>query len=112
MLRSQPDDRTACEPSLFRQPDSLRCSSYERHGRGAIADCHLSEEWLVQLSTARPEDDFTLQTVYDDKTQLVGTFEVETDDLPVFRRTLESIVYSATIDSEMLPPHRSRSNAA
>lgn len=89
-----------------------------------------SEEWFVQLSTARPEDDFTLQTVYDDETELVGIFEVETDDLPALRRTLESIdrirshevlhaddefavvqytttesiVYSATIDSGMLPP--------
>lgn len=88
------------------------------------------EEWFVQLSTARPQDDFTLQTVSDDGTQLVGIFEAETDDLSALCRTLESIdrirshevlhtddgfaviqyattesiVYSTTIDSGTLPP--------
>lgn len=89
-----------------------------------------ADEWYVRLSTERPNDRFTLLTLYDEGSQFLGIFEVETADLPAVVATLneiesitefevlhsddgfavieytvtESVVYSTTVRSGTLPP--------
>lgn len=89
-----------------------------------------ASEWFAQLSTAHPNDEYTLLTLYDQGSQLLGIFEAETTDVSGLLSTLESIdsiseyellhsdeafavieytvteslVYSATVASGTLPP--------
>jgi predicted DNA binding protein len=89
-----------------------------------------ASEWFVQLSTEHPNDEFTLLTLYNDESELLGIFEAETDDPDALLCTLndiesitgcdllhtaegfavieysvtESRVYSATVASGTLPP--------
>ncbi|WP_247000132.1 helix-turn-helix domain-containing protein [Halosolutus gelatinilyticus] len=89
-----------------------------------------ASEWYVQLSTEHPADVLNLLTLYDEGSRLLGVFEVETTDLDDLQGTLdeissiidyevihtdegfavikyivtESLVYSATVASGILPP--------
>ncbi|MFH5799248.1 helix-turn-helix domain-containing protein [Haladaptatus sp. CMAA 1911] len=86
-------------------------------------------EWFARLSTECPDDEFTLLTVTSARDGQFGVFEVETDDLPAVRSTLdgieeitsyevvhaderiavvqytttESIVHRATVDAGVVP---------